>query len=103
MVHPGVLTLAEAAHWLRLDDDYATIGEAVEAVNRLGRAGKFRRIRIGRTYKVPVAELERYVADETAGQVEPRTPSPKADGAGEAGEPDSPAIDTSLGTPGVES
>lgn len=61
-----VLTNEEAARFLRLDEDYSEMADAVRALHRLVRDGRLRPLRCGKSYKFAVAELERYVADETA-------------------------------------
>ena len=61
-----VLTNEEAVRFLRLDDDYSEMTDAVRALHRLVRDGRLRPLRCGKRYKFAVAELERYVADETS-------------------------------------
>ncbi len=61
-----VLTNEEAVRFLRLDSDYNELDDAVKALHRLVRDGRLRLLRCGKSYKFAVAELERYVADETS-------------------------------------
>ena len=61
-----VLTNDEAARFLRLDDDYSEMADAIRALHRLVREGKLKPLRCGKSYKFAIAELERYVADETS-------------------------------------
>ena len=61
-----VLTNEEAARFLRLDEDYSEMADAVRALHRLVRQRKLSPLRCGKSYKFAVAELERYVADETS-------------------------------------
>lgn len=59
-----VLTNAEAARWLRLDDDYDDIGDAIKALCRLVRERGLRVLRCGKSYKFTLAELERFTREE---------------------------------------
>ena len=61
-----VLTNEEAVRFLRLDSDYNELADAVKALHRLVRDGRLMLLRCGKSYKFAVAELERYVADETS-------------------------------------
>lgn len=61
-----VLTNEEAVRFLRLDHDYPEPADAVKALHRLVRDGRLRPLRCGKSYKFAVAELERYVTDETS-------------------------------------
>ena len=61
-----VLTNIEAAEWLRITDDYEQPEDAIRALYRLVRQDKLRPLRVGKTYKFTLDELQRYVADETS-------------------------------------
>lgn len=64
-----VMTAAEVAVYLRLieaDADADAIQSAVGTVKRLVRTGKLKALKPGREYVFALAEVERYVADETA-------------------------------------
>lgn len=61
-----VLTNEEAARFLRLDEDYSEMADAIRALHRLVREGKLKPLRCGKSYKFAVAELERYVTNETS-------------------------------------
>lgn len=66
--HSPLLTGAEAAVYLRLCEPDATpdeVNKAVRAVHRLVRNGKLRPVQPGREYLFALAELDRYVHDET--------------------------------------
>ncbi|QOJ16088.1 MAG: helix-turn-helix domain-containing protein [Phycisphaeraceae bacterium] len=62
-----ILTNAEAARWLRLDDDYpGDPAAATRALHRLVRAGRLRPLRgVGPSYRFHVDELERFARAET--------------------------------------
>ena len=66
MTPSPVLTAAEAARWLRLDEDHDDIGQAVKALYLLVQQGRLRPLHVGKTYKFPVPELERFIRDEVA-------------------------------------
>lgn len=61
-----VLTNIEAAEFLRLTDDYDQPEDAIAALYRLVRKGKLHPLRVGKTYKFTLAELERFIAAEVA-------------------------------------
>jgi hypothetical protein len=65
---PEVLTSADAARYLRLDDDHAEIADAVAALHRIVRTGHLRPVKgCGKSHKFALAELRRYVAAATTG------------------------------------
>lgn len=72
---PVLLTNAEAARFLRLDDDHAEVADAIRALHALVRAGRLHPIRnCGRSYKFARAELERFIRDETGRPEDLQTP-----------------------------
>ncbi|MEE9130608.1 MAG: helix-turn-helix domain-containing protein [Phycisphaerales bacterium] len=67
-VNSPLLTGAEVACYLRLsapDDDADAVARAVRCVHKLVRDGKLRPVKPGREYVFALAELDRYVRDET--------------------------------------
>ena len=63
-----LLTNAEAAVYLRLcepDAEPDDVTKAVRCVHKLVRAGKLRPVQPGQAYTFALAELARYVRDET--------------------------------------
>ena len=59
-----VLTNEEAVRFLRLDEDYTQMADAIRALHRLVREGGLRPLRVGKSYKFTMAELERFIAAE---------------------------------------
>lgn len=71
MTTSPVLTSAEAVRWLRLDEDHDDIGSAVKALHRLVQEGRLRPLRVGKSYKFTLAELEKFICAEVM-----KTPTP---------------------------
>lgn len=68
MPESPLLTGCEAAIYLRLcepDAEPDEVTKAVRCLNRLVQAGKIHPIQPGRSYVYALAELDRYVKDET--------------------------------------
>ena len=71
MIHVAdhsLLTSAEVAVHLRIiepDDDADAVARGVRSVHKLVRDGKLRPIRPAKTYIFAMAEVDRYVRDET--------------------------------------
>ena len=64
-----LLTSLEAAVWLRLVEPDSTPGEresGTRCVLRLVQQSRLRPVRAGKSYEFSIAELERFVADDTA-------------------------------------
>ena len=59
-----VLTNEEAVRWLRLDEDYDELGDAIRALHRLVQQHKLRPLRCGKSYKFTIPELERFTVVE---------------------------------------
>ena len=59
-----VLTNEEAVRYLRLDEDYNELGDAVRALHRLVQQKRLRALKIGKTYKYTIPELERFTVAE---------------------------------------
>ena len=86
MTSSPILTIQETAEWLRLDDDYPEMADAIRAVYKLVREGRLEPIRgVGKRYRFSVGELERFVAHED----DQRRSKPLADGADAAAGGDS--------------
>ncbi len=64
MTPSPVLTGAEAVAWLRLDVDHDDPGSAQKALYRLVQEGRLRPLRVGKSYKFTLVELERFITDE---------------------------------------
>ena len=64
MTTSPVLTAAEAARWLRLDEDHDDIGQAIKALYRIVQEGRLAPLRVGRSYKFTLAELEKFICAE---------------------------------------
>lgn len=64
-----ILTAAEAAHWLRLDEDHTEVSDAVKALHRLVRQGRLTPLRCGRSFKFTLIELNRFAIAETRASV----------------------------------
>ncbi len=67
-----VRTNEEAVRFLRLDEDYSQMADAIRALHRLVREGGLKPLRVGKSYKFTLAELERFVAAEV-GPSDPET------------------------------
>ncbi len=69
-----VLTNEEAVRYLRLDEDFNELGDAIRALHRLVQQRKLRPLRCGKSYKFTIPELERFTV------VEVRASDQEADG-----------------------
>lgn len=59
-----VLTNEESVRYLRLDEDYENLGDAIRALHRLVQQRKLRPLRCGKSYKFTLPELERFTVAE---------------------------------------
>ncbi len=59
-----VLTNEEAVRYLRLDEDFSEMGDAIRALHRLVQQRKLRPLRCGKSYKFTLPELERFTVVE---------------------------------------
>ncbi len=61
-IEPALLTITEAAKFLRLDTDG---GDGVRAIRRYVSRGLIRPCRVGRSNRFAITELRRFIQDRT--------------------------------------
>lgn len=64
-IAPALMTAAEAATYLRLNQDGRDIADAIKSLEHLVNEGRLRPCRVGRWNRYARAELDRFISDQT--------------------------------------
>ncbi len=64
-IAPALMTAAEAAAYLRLDEDDRDSADAIRSLNYLVQRGRIRPCRVGKHNRFARAELDRFITEQT--------------------------------------